>query len=301
MSSSQLPGFITRQSIVVVVLFIALLFFILALALPWYKITETNVPYPTWDGNTTATVVSTFYWTGVTLTINSTNAAVISPSPSAAPSAAPSTDPSPSPSPQASNSSAVAAAAVATSSTTSSTTTTRKMPWSDFPTDAVEAKLLTSLALLVAAVGLDLVLLGPVLFARTFLNRRFGHKATKWALLCVSLAMIICAFLAWFLFFGLCESFALDESFCPDEAYLGLSVFDEEKYWCTTFIGDRSNIGRFHTDFKWGPLSGWWMALVGAIVSVVASFCLFLLKPPAVEELGHKRPLLHDNDYVSYH
>jgi hypothetical protein len=43
------------------------------------------------------------------------------------------------------------------------------------------------------------------------------------------------------------------------------------------------------------------MALVGAIVSVVASFCLFLLKPPAMEELGHKRPLLHDNDYVSYH
>jgi hypothetical protein len=47
--------------------------------------------------------------------------------------------------------------------------------------------------------------------------------------------------------------------------------------------------------------SGWWMALVGAIVSVVASFCLFLLKPPAMGGLGHKRPLLHDNDYVSYH
>jgi hypothetical protein len=47
--------------------------------------------------------------------------------------------------------------------------------------------------------------------------------------------------------------------------------------------------------------SGWWMALVGAIISVVASFGLFLLKPPAMEELGHKRPLLHDNDYVSYH
>jgi hypothetical protein len=130
--------------------------------------------------------------------------------------------------------------------------------------------MLTSLALLIAAIGLDLVLLGPVLFARGFLNQRFGHRATKWALLCVSLAMIICAFLAWFLFFGLCESFALDESFCPDEAYLGLSVFDEEKYWCTTFIGDRSNIGRFHTDFEWGPLRYTYLTLISHCACVRA-------------------------------
>jgi hypothetical protein len=213
MANSQIPSFVSRQCVVVVVLLIALLFFILALAFSWYQITEENVPYPEWHGNSTATVVSTFYWTGVSVTINTTASAH---------------DPL-------------------------GTSTKKKLAWGEFPTGAVEAKFLTSMALLIASLGLDLVLIGMVLFAQGVFNQKFGSK-TKWLLFAVSLAMAICSFLSWFLFFGLCESFALDESYCPDEAYLGLSVFDQEKYWCTTFLGERNNVGTFKTHFHWGPL-----------------------------------------------
>lgn len=261
-NAGKVPSFVSRQCLVVTVLGLAAVFMALSLAFSWYRITEERVPYPAWTSNSTATVVSTFYWTGVFITVSNRTAAP-SPAPSApspSPSSAAAPSASASPSPAAATNGTFAARSAGGVNEQQTTTIGAdgkehtKMAWSEFPTGALEMKMLTSMALMLAALGLDVVLVGIVAFGRGPLTGKFGYGTMKWILFGVSLAVVFCSFLAWFLFFGICESFALDESYCPDEAYLGHSVFDEEKYWCTTFLGHRDNIGAYRTNFKWGPL-----------------------------------------------
>jgi len=185
----------------------------------------------------------------------------------------------------------------ATSSITTLTgSSTQTVPWSEFPTTAIKDTFWTSMALIIASFCLCLVLLGMVLFLRGILTQQFGARA-KWVLFALSLAMVICLFLSWFLFFGVSNNFAVDGSLCPNTAYLGISAF-EDGCWCNTFLGEQTNVGTFLTNFKWGPLSGWALAIASTVVSIVASFCLFLLKEEQEKEM--MQPLLGETDRKFY-
>ncbi|ELR22945.1 uncharacterized protein ACA1_036350 [Acanthamoeba castellanii str. Neff] len=257
---------IRQRVLVVALLAVALGLFALAYVLPWYRITETDVPYPTWDSNTTAaTVVFTLYtgyWSGIARTIHHrTNA-----------------------------------------STTKS--------WSESPaTDTVQDQLWTA-GLVEGTMALGfLVLLAVALKCDRRASWRSGRRRRG---VLLSVIVAVCACLAWLGFWlGLSQTLALDGSLCPDAAYATLSADGgrhpnqgpHQEGWCTNFAGRRSHVGAFNSGFAWGPLSGWWLALVGAVVfaAVPLGECLLWRQEEALlQDASYLLPLLPQNYSTSH-
>ncbi len=169
------------------------------------------------------------------------------------------------------------------------------VPWSEFPTTKVEDTFFASMAMAVVSIILSVLLVVFVVFAQNCLQMLAGSK-TKWIIFGISLVIILFVFLSWFLLFGLPDSMRDDEYLCPDETYIGTSVWDDaHKLWCSTFIGKKSNVGRFNSSYSWGPQTGWVLAIIASGWSFCASFFFFIVQP-----IRHQ-PLLGDEKYRLYH
>jgi len=144
--------------------------------------------------------------------------------------------------------------------------------WGELGLTNAQTVYYVSMCLIILALAISLVTSAVLFFTLIYVSRigRFlyrilPHKRmSEILILCVLIAWV-CVVLAVCLFARLPDTLnENDHSFCPPEEYVG----GKGKYWCSSFIGRKTDVGSFETKYGWQPSLGWIFGLLCVFIDL---------------------------------